>query len=263
MKAHHHSHSIKLNLILAGLLASSFTHGATVQFGDPSTNLTGTLFINEAATGGTDTTRHDGAGWKVLDLNGEVFNYGSGQPGTITISGFGFANSANLPNNDATSIDMRFDYLGADGILDTADDVTIGTITDITWVHTGAGLYYIDFGAESISAAIDGVGDRFVIWARVHDKDSALQESINMKSDANGTKVTVSGSYEPTTATKTWAGYTIDPNGYTDTENFLGWLYVGPDGTNAWIWCVNLAKYIYLPQDFVTASGGWSYMLKN
>lgn len=54
-----------------------------------------------------------------------------------------------------------------------------------------------------------------------------------------------------------WAGYPRRPDGYVDTTPFLGWIWVS-DATD-YVWCINLNKYIYLPEEFVSESGAWSY----
>lgn len=64
------------------------------------------------------------------------------------------------------------------------------------------------------------------------------------------------------TPANSWAFWTIDESGWIDTDSgdnvFMGSIYVN----NApWIYVQNLNKYIYLPEDFVTESGTWSYIL--
>jgi hypothetical protein len=56
----------------------------------------------------------------------------------------------------------------------------------------------------------------------------------------------------------TWAGYEKRPDGYVDTTPFLGWIWVSD--VNDYVWSVNLGKYIYLPEGFVSDSGTWTYI---
>jgi hypothetical protein len=65
----------------------------------------------------------------------------------------------------------------------------------------------------------------------------------------------VSGGSSPTT----WAGYDI-VEGWVNTDDFMGWLYVGSDP-----WIISSALgggWIYLPEDFVSETGAWSYIPK-
>ena len=56
----------------------------------------------------------------------------------------------------------------------------------------------------------------------------------------------------------TWAGYSVDENGWADTGSWMGWVNV----TNApWIIVVNLGGYAYVPEASVTSSGGWCYII--
>ncbi len=56
-----------------------------------------------------------------------------------------------------------------------------------------------------------------------------------------------------------WAGYTVSEDGWVNTEDFMGMLYV----ENApWIWVSNLNRYIYLPEEYVEADGAWSFAFK-
>lgn len=161
--------------------------------GDVTSNLEGDLFIDDAATGGSDVTIGEG---NFTPIGIRTFDYGAGQAGTLTISGFGFATSAVADANDATSIDLQFVYMGADNTFNTADDFEIGTVNDISYTHTGAGEYYVNFGENSISAAIDGVGDQFRVLVNVDDTNLSLAENIRFKSNG-GSKISVSGSFTP------------------------------------------------------------------
>ena len=258
------------SLVLLSLTAAVGAGAATIQFGDVTSGLTGTLYVDEAATGGGDFTLHDDGG-----TNGDgrasvgirPFDYGN-VPGTITITGFGFATSAATAANDATSINLEFYYLGADGEADIVDDpepddVLIGIVENITYAHVDAGEYYVNFGEESVSAQIDGANNLFRVWMKVNNVDAGLQESIRFKTTTGvGSKISVAGSFEAGAADPTWAGYPIRPDGYVDTTPFLGWIWVGdPMAPSDWIWSVSLSNYVYMPESLVNPeSGGWAYV---
>lgn len=54
-----------------------------------------------------------------------------------------------------------------------------------------------------------------------------------------------------------WAGYSVRPDGYVETEDFMGWLYPSGD----YVWSVSLGQYIYLPEANVQEDGAWLYVL--
>jgi hypothetical protein len=56
-------------------------------------------------------------------------------------------------------------------------------------------------------------------------------------------------------ASETWAGYTIREDGWADTGTFLGW--VSPLGD--WLFVQSLGAYIYMPENWVGATGGWMF----
>lgn len=54
-----------------------------------------------------------------------------------------------------------------------------------------------------------------------------------------------------------YAGYDIDPSGWADTGDFLDWIYVE---FRPWILNLRLDKWIYAPEESMTADGGWLYV---
>ncbi len=55
-----------------------------------------------------------------------------------------------------------------------------------------------------------------------------------------------------------WAGYPVDENGWADTADWLGWVNV----TNApWIQILALDNYGWIPEEGVSDSGAWVYVL--
>jgi hypothetical protein len=51
-----------------------------------------------------------------------------------------------------------------------------------------------------------------------------------------------------------WYGYSVDEQGWADTETWLGWVNVTSD---PYIWTLDLSKYIYVGDD-----SGWAYVPK-
>lgn len=54
---------------------------------------------------------------------------------------------------------------------------------------------------------------------------------------------------------RTWAGYTVQPNGWVDTGSFMGWLF--PQGD--FVFVQQWQRYVFLPEDHITESGAWLY----
>ncbi|MEX0325028.1 MAG: hypothetical protein AB3N33_02950 [Puniceicoccaceae bacterium] len=70
----------------------------------------------------------------------------------------------------------------------------------------------------------------------------------------------VSATFEGGSGTTMWAGYAVDGEGWVDTSPWLGWINVSQGD---YVWSINLGKYIYLPEGFVSESGAWSYVPGN
>ena len=65
--------------------------------------------------------------------------------------------------------------------------------------------------------------------------------------------------YSGGSSTDTWAGYTVT-DGWADTGDFMGWLYVDND---PWLISSSLnGNWIYLPESQVGDSGAWTYLPK-
>ena len=190
------------------LMAMNLTaNAATISSGDVTTNLDGTLFVDDAAPGGTDATKHDGDPFnpqRNFDLNGDGLIGAPGVPGTITIQGFGFATSGATAANDAASVTLTFTYLGANENVGGGDDIVIGTET-VNYDFTVGGEYFVNLDTDP-SAFIDGLGDRFRISISPDDLDGGLQESLRIKQvgpgglmfeTGGGIKFSVSGTFVP------------------------------------------------------------------
>lgn len=71
----------------------------------------------------------------------------------------------------------------------------------------------------------------------------------------NGVQI-VSASEE--VVTSDWAGYPVDETGWANTADWLGWVNV-TDGP--WIWMLAFNNYGWIPEEGVTDSGAWVYLL--
>jgi beta-glucanase (GH16 family) len=56
---------------------------------------------------------------------------------------------------------------------------------------------------------------------------------------------------------ETWAGYPLIENEFVDTGGFLGYLYVGQD---PFVWCYDMERWIFLPEENAMGSGAWLYL---
>ncbi len=56
-----------------------------------------------------------------------------------------------------------------------------------------------------------------------------------------------------------WAGYTIDENGWVDTGEWMGHLYVAHA---PWIYSSADMKWLYMPEEGVGAGGAWNFLLQ-
>ena len=203
----------RLALALLGLgsfiIFASNARAASILQQDVSSSLLGDVFMDDAVTGGGDTTVHDnsngGAGTsfsRFFDLDGDSTIAAPGVAGTVSILDFGFATSGTASANDATSVTIGFTYLGLDEAVGGGDDVFLGS-ESVFYTHGGAGEYYVAFDSP-ISGSIDGLGSRFSVNILPDDNNGSLQESIRFKNGPlafetfNGAKLSASGSFIPT-----------------------------------------------------------------
>jgi autotransporter-associated beta strand protein len=143
------------------LLAGRETTGAaTIASGNVTTALGPTFFVDDAVTGGTDTTVTQPAVAAYNRSFAGLLSTNQG-PTRITLTGFGFASSAATNSNTATTLTVSLTYLGADGAVGGGDDVFIGSATG-TYVYSGAGEYVFAFDTPlTVNLSITGV--RFLI----------------------------------------------------------------------------------------------------
>lgn len=57
-----------------------------------------------------------------------------------------------------------------------------------------------------------------------------------------------------------WAGYEVDENGWADTGAWLGMVYVEH---KPWIFSIELEKWMYIHEEGVVESGGWTFILSH
>jgi hypothetical protein len=139
-----------------------YANAGVVMVGDPTVNLTNSLFLDAASLSGGDTNPFSAAQVTLRNLD---LNLGVGAPSTpgiLTLSGFGFTIGGNL-TSPATSFTLGFTYLGADQVFGGVDDVVIGTTEALSFSYVLAATeYYVNF-VNSPSALIDGLGEAFRI----------------------------------------------------------------------------------------------------
>lgn len=56
----------------------------------------------------------------------------------------------------------------------------------------------------------------------------------------------------------TWAGFEVNADGWVDTGSFLGWIYPLGD----FVYSGESGGWFYLPQEFVSESGSWAFILR-
>lgn len=189
-----------------GCVAST-SIGATISQGDVTSNLGGTIFFDNARTGGGDATANEGQTITVnrfLDYDGNGIIAAPGEEGLLEINTFGFATSAAATANDASEVDITILYYGQDEVLNGGDDVSLGT-QRVSYNHTTGGEYFVDFDTP-FTATINGLGNRYRIQVSPVDNDGGIVESIRMKTRPaseqtfghQGPSMSLSGSFTPT-----------------------------------------------------------------
>jgi hypothetical protein len=136
----------------------------------------------------------------------------------------------------------------ADGLEQVSSTVyTVGITLDKA---TGAFTITLNGSEAGTGTAAGAAGvNRFNLYsqgqyqAAPYDQDFVKYDSLKF----NATEV----------AAPTWAGYAIDELGWVDTFPWIGYINV-IEGD--WVWVLNLQKYIYLPESFVSEAGSWGYV---
>jgi hypothetical protein len=130
------------------------------------------------------------------------------------------------------------------------------TQVEFTMAEMAAGIP----GHETDGKAFDLGADtlQIFIWTR-NDYETGwpIQENEGHKWSFSIADLLIVANVEGT-VDPTWAGYTV-VDGWADTGDFMGWLYVGDD---PWQFSLILDKHIYLPEADLSENGGWSYIPK-
>lgn len=92
--------------------------------------------------------------------------------------------------------------------------------------------------------------------------------AIDFEYDGTSTLVIAFGGYNtdfqidnitiaPAVEEELWAGFPFRDDGFVDTGDFLGLLWIMENG---FVWSDQLRRFIYLPEEFVSESGAWIYV---
>lgn len=159
---HHRSKLLALAASAAALGVGTQAGAAELVLGDVTTGLSAggeDLLIDAASTGGGDLIRNDSQGFglwggtnpdlnRAFDFDGDLSNGATlaSSPGTLEVTGFGFASNGSATNNTANSLTIQLRWFGPDGVNGGGDDVdsTFATFTKAQ-PHAGAGEYYVNF----------------------------------------------------------------------------------------------------------------------
>ncbi|MEX0325332.1 MAG: thrombospondin type 3 repeat-containing protein [Puniceicoccaceae bacterium] len=86
---------------------------------------------------------------------------------------------------------------------------------------------------------------------------NVLQSGLLIKGPQTETAtITFTGLETTLNEEMSWAGWP-NTDGNVDTGGWMGWLFVSND---PWVWSYSLNKWIFLPQEYVDAGGGWVYI---
>jgi hypothetical protein len=148
-------------------------------------------------------------------------------------------------------------------------------------IETGAGYYklistpaewtLIEFTLADMAAGIPGHGTfgkpfnfsnsnrmQVYVWTRnVQEEGWPIQEDENHQWTFSLADIRVVLDAQ-SGGDPVWAGYPV-VDGWVDSGDWMGHLYVG----NApWVYSHDFGRYVYLPEDAVTADGAWAHVLK-
>lgn len=218
-------------ILVSGLLVTK-NFAADLVRSDATAALGPDFFVDDAATGGTDNTSNEpgvfAAARNFLPLNDDE------DGSLITITGFAFATSGTAGVNDATLLVVTLSYLGPDDVLNTADDVVIGSET-VGYTHEGAGEYAVVFD-NPMTALVQASAAQGRFLIQVAPQNDAMTGSVRFKvgplaqETFNGPKFSVAG----TTLAFDPSGVDTDGDGLADiVETNTGVFVSAADtGTN-------------------------------
>ncbi len=160
---------------------------AMISPGDVTTTLGPTFFVDDAATGGSDTSVPQTTGTGYNRIFAGLLNANQG-PTRVTLTGFGFATTGTT----ASSLTVTFTYLGADEAVGGADDVAMGSATG-TFTSTTVGAYVFAFDTP-LTANLNITGRKFRIQVTPTGSSLVVKNaSLPFENGATGPKFSVAG----------------------------------------------------------------------
>jgi hypothetical protein len=106
-----------------------------------------------------------------------------------------------------------------------------------------------------IDGSVSNHGLAIVPTAGVSNNASTYTQ-MNISSSENTTEARRPVLIVTTAAQSGWIGYPIEAGGWVDTGAWLGWVNVIE---SPWVWSVSINAYMYLPEEWITASGAYAY----
>lgn len=79
----------------------------------------------------------------------------------------------------------------------------------------------------------------------------------NLQIDYEGANLTIPPNSIIPPIPEEWIQFPVDPNGWTDTGDWLGWLNIRH---RPWIYSLRLDRFLYTPDAHITTSGAWTYI---
>ncbi|MEX0324539.1 MAG: DNRLRE domain-containing protein [Puniceicoccaceae bacterium] len=137
---------------------------------------------------------------------------------------------------------------GGDYVGTASATTSVGGNGKYTW--SGAGM------VDDVQAWVDNSATNFG-WILVGlEGQTSAKRFISRESTTVGDRPKLTITYSEAAAT--WAGYPIEPDGRSVfTDGFLGWV---DTGEAPWIWVYALNRYIYAPEQNISAAGGWVWI---
>ena len=109
-----------------------------------------------------------------------------------------------------------------------------------------------EYAIQISTRSKDHLVDRLILWDRGR---------YNYANEVTG-KQPVDSALDrlpASTVGSTWAGFPVDSDNWTDTGDFLGWLFVG---SAPWLYNLTLDGWMYVREEAVTDSGAWTYVVR-
>jgi hypothetical protein len=143
--------------------------------------------------------------------------------------------------------------------------------TALTGLDGAAATHHATTNVEWVLADGTATGDFFNTPGMTPDVLTAATLSVPFEYDGTSTVVIAFAGYDTDfgvdnirieTAVPpgdTWAGYPIDSDGFVDTGDWMGLLYVGDP---PWIWRYDISQWWYMPESLVSEGGAWAFILK-